>query len=57
MHAVMPWFDATHGRQRIACMIEQGHIASERLAARLGFTAYAAHQQPEEKPLVLYERL
>jgi RimJ/RimL family protein N-acetyltransferase len=56
MAAVMPWFDGAHGRQRVACMIEAGHAVSERLAAKLGFTEYARHQQPEEKPLVLYER-
>jgi RimJ/RimL family protein N-acetyltransferase len=56
MAAVMPWFDAIFGRQRIACMIEEGHGASERLALKLGFAPYGRHQQPEEKPLVLYER-
>ncbi len=56
MRAVMPWFDQTHGRQRVACMIEAGHGVSEKLAHNLGFTEYARHQQPEEKPLVLYER-
>lgn len=56
MRAVMPWFDAVHGRQRVACMIEQDHTVSERLAQILGFVEYARHQQPDEKPLVLYER-
>lgn len=56
MAAVMPWFDAAHGQQRIACMIEEGHVVSERLATKLGFVPYARHQQPDEKPLVLYER-
>ena len=57
MRAVMPWFDEAHGRQRVACMIEAGHLASERVAAQLGFVEYACHQQPGERPLVLYERL
>ncbi|MFM5916174.1 MAG: GNAT family N-acetyltransferase [Novosphingobium sp.] len=56
MQAVMPWFDEVHGRQRVACMIETGHAASERVAAMLGFVEYARHQQPGERPLVLYER-
>ncbi len=56
MRAVLPWFDAEHGLQRIACMIEAGHAASERLALQLGFVEYARHRQPEEKPVVLYER-
>jgi RimJ/RimL family protein N-acetyltransferase len=57
MTAVMPWFDHAHGQQRVACMIEEGHAVSERLAAKLGFIEYARHQQPDEKPLALYERL
>lgn len=57
MRAVLPWFDQTHGPQRIACMIEDGHTASQHLAGQLGFAAYARHQQPNEKPLVLYERI
>lgn len=57
MAAVMLWFDAVHGKQRVACMIEEGHAVSERLAAKLGFVEYARHQEPDEKPLVLYERL
>ena len=56
MHAVMPWFDAAHGPQRIACMIEEGHAVSERLALQLGFTEYARHQQPGEQKVVLYQR-
>ena len=56
MHAVMPWFDAAHGPQRIACMIEEGHAVSERLALQLGFTEYARHQQPGEQEVVLYQR-
>ena len=56
MEAALAWFDQTHGPQRIACMIEEGHAASQNLAAKLGFTEYARHQQGDDKPLVLYER-
>ena len=56
MEAALDWFDAVHGQQRIACMIEAGHTASQLLALKLGFAEYARHQQPDEKPLVLYER-
>ena len=56
MAAVMPWFDQTHGRQRVACMIEEGHAVSERLAAKLGFVEYARHQPDDGAALVLYER-
>ena len=57
MRAVMPWFDAAHGPQRIACMIDAGHAVSERLALQLGFIEYARHQQAGEKQVVLYERV
>ncbi len=57
MHAVLPWFDETHGKHRVACMIEAGHAASEKVAAQLGFVEYARHQQEGERPLVLYERV
>jgi len=57
MNAVMPWFDEVHGKQRVACMIEAGHAASERVAKMLGFVEYARHEQQGEPELVLYERL
>ena len=56
MRAVLPWFDEVHGAQRVACMIEEGHAVSERLALQLGFAEYARHQPPGDKPLVFYER-
>ncbi|MBC2670817.1 GNAT family N-acetyltransferase [Novosphingobium piscinae] len=57
MDAVLAWFDQTHGCQRVACMIEQGNVASERLAARLGFVPYHEHTQDSGTVLTLYERL
>jgi len=57
MEAALGWFDATHGRQRIACMIEQGHAASDALAGKLGFVRYGLHQPEAGPALVLYERL
>lgn len=54
MQAALAWFDATHGRRRIACMIETGNTASERVAARLGFVRYA--EEGEGPVLRLYER-
>lgn len=59
MRAVLPWFDQAHGPRRIACMIEQGNAASERLAAALGFAWYDSHD-PEgdgRSLLNLFERL
>ena len=57
MEAALDWFDGTHGRQRIACMIEQGHVASDALACKLGFVAYDRHEPEGGAPLVLYQRL
>ena len=60
MRAVLPWFDAAHGRQRVACMIEQGNVASERLAQALGFTFYdyyVADGEGDRTVLNLYERV
>lgn len=56
MRAALAWFDAAHGPQRIGCMIEVGNVASERLAAALGFEEYQRETEGEERPLVLYER-
>lgn len=59
MRAALAWFDATHGRRRIACMIEEGNTASERVAASLGFARYGRHA-PEtegEAALMLFERI
>ncbi len=57
MTAALSWFDQTHGRQRIACMIEQGHTASDALAGKLGFVRYGTHQPEGGAPLVLYQRV
>ncbi len=57
MEAALAWFDAVHGRQRIACMIEDGHAASDALAQRLGFVRYGVHQGESGPALVLYERI
>ncbi len=57
MIAALHWFDAEHGHQRIACMIEAGNAGSERLAARLGFTPYGRQREDDGADLVLYERV
>ncbi len=57
MTAAMAWFDATHGRQRVACMIEQGHVASEAIAMKLGFVRYGEQTSEGAAPLILYERI
>jgi hypothetical protein len=40
----------------VACMIEQGHSASDRLARTLGFVPYGRHEAEDGAVLVLYER-
>ncbi|MEN9682346.1 MAG: hypothetical protein RLZZ427_97 [Pseudomonadota bacterium] len=57
MEAALDWFDTVHGRQRIGCMIEDGHTASDALAGKLGFVRYGLHQPEGGKALVLYERV
>lgn len=57
MNAALAWFDATHGRQRIACMIEQGHAASEAIAMKLGFVRYGQQVPETGAPLGLWERV
>ncbi len=57
MTAAMSWFDQTHGRQRVACMIEEGHGASEAIAAKLGFVRYGRQQPEEGAALGLWERV
>ena len=57
MTAALGWFDQTHGRQRVACMIEAGHAASEAIAAKLGFVRYGVQQPEEGAALGLWERL
>jgi RimJ/RimL family protein N-acetyltransferase len=57
MTAVLGWFDATHGHQRVACMIEEGHAASEAIAAKLGFVRYGVQRADTGTPLGLWERV
>jgi RimJ/RimL family protein N-acetyltransferase len=57
MEAALAWFDAQHGRQRIAAMIEEGHAVSDALAGRLGFVRYGRHVPEGGQAVALYERL
>lgn len=57
MEAALAWFDHTHGRLRVACMIEQGHMASDKLARTLGFAPYGRQESEGAPPLILYQRL
>jgi RimJ/RimL family protein N-acetyltransferase len=57
MRASLAWFDKAHGAQRIACMIEQDHAVSDRLAAALGFVRYDSHVLEDGATVNLYERV
>ncbi len=57
MRAALGWFDREHGATRTVCMIEEGHAASVKVAARLGYVAYDRHAPEDGRPLVLYDRL
>jgi len=59
MRAALEWFDGVHGLRRIGCMIEEGNLGSERVAAALGFTPYDSHDLGEVgSPVIvnLFER-
>lgn len=57
MRASLAWFDGVQGQQRIGCMIEEGNVASEKLALALGFAEYHRQAGDEDKVMVLYERV
>ena len=57
MPAVLSWFDAEHGMRRIVAMIERGNVASERVAAKLGFATYGEIIDTDRSIVNLYERL
>jgi RimJ/RimL family protein N-acetyltransferase len=56
MTAVLAWFDATHGPQRVACMIEEGNEASVRVARALGFVQTGTHSGADDASLLLFGR-
>ena len=53
--AVMSWADRTLSYERTVCMIHPDNAPSLRLAARLGFEAYAEARY-KDRPVVLLER-
>ena len=57
MQNAFAWFDAVHGPRRIVAIIERGNRASERVAARFGFTTYADRTETDGTVVDLYERL
>ena len=56
MAAALAWFEREHGAQPTLCMIEQGHRASEAVAAKLGYVACDRYEERDERPLIVYRR-
>ena len=56
MEAALAWFEREHGGQATLCMIEQGHPASEAVAAKLGYSACDRYEERDERPLIVYRR-
>jgi RimJ/RimL family protein N-acetyltransferase len=56
MQAALAWFDATHGHQRVACMIEAGNDASVAVARKLGFVRVGMHLAESGTQLDLFAR-
>ncbi len=60
MTAALAWFDANHGPRRVTCMIEEGNLTSETVAAKQGFRPYGEHaleDGDESVMMTLFERL
>jgi RimJ/RimL family protein N-acetyltransferase len=57
MRAVLAWFEATHGQQRIVCMTAPDNTASLALAAKLGFTPIRDAVMPGGDAVRLLEQL
>ena len=56
MEAALAWFEREHGAAPTLCMIDQGHRASEAVAAKLGYTACDRYEEQDERPLIVYRR-
>lgn len=56
MEAALAWFEREHGAMPTLCMIEQGHRASEAVAAKLGYAAFDRYLEKDERPLIVYRR-
>lgn len=56
MAAALAWFEREHGSRSTLCMIEQGHRASEAVAAKLGYVICDRVAERDERPLIVYRR-
>lgn len=55
MTAVLAWLDGAHGATRTVCMISPGNIASERVAAKLGYRPIGMVTYKDD-PIMRYAR-
>jgi RimJ/RimL family protein N-acetyltransferase len=55
MAAILDWFERKHGGGRTVCMIENGHGASERIAAKLGYRPIGAAEY-KDSPVMRFAR-
>ena len=56
MQAALGWFEREQGAKPTLCMIEQGHRASEAVAAKLGYEVCGRYEEKDERPLIVYRR-
>jgi RimJ/RimL family protein N-acetyltransferase len=56
MEAALSWFDATHGRREVVCMIEPGNAPSVVLACKLGFAPTRMATMPDGAEVQLFSR-
>jgi RimJ/RimL family protein N-acetyltransferase len=56
MQAALAWFEREHGGKATLCMIEEGHLASEAVAAKLGYEPCDRYEEQGEPALLIYRR-
>ena len=56
MVAALAWFEREQGGKPTLCMIEEGHSASQVVAAKLGYVACDRFEEKDERPLIVYRR-
>lgn len=56
MTAALAWFEREHSGRETLCMIEEGHRASEAVAAKLDYVACDRFEEEGERPLNIYRR-
>ena len=56
MQAALAWFEREQRGKPTLCMIEQGHHASQAVAAKLGYLACDRVEEKGERPLIVYRR-